>query len=112
METPEQADDRQASATGMREKVDLESPIVRDGENISTVYVRKPKPAELTGLSLRDIEDMQTDAMLQLLPRITEPSLLAIEIAMMDSPADFLALAVEARGFFLPKVLRPASLTE
>ena len=91
-----------------QEVVNLEHPIIRGEQKVTRVAVRKPLAGELTGLSLRDIVDMEATAMLRLLPRITEPPLLDFEVARLD-PTDFLALSAEASGFFLPMAARPVS---
>ena len=102
--------DAPTPATGSdRELVTLETPIARAGGDIGAVAVRRPMPVDLQGLSLRDIVDMEASAMMVLLPRITDPALLAGEVATMKSPRDFLALSAEASGFFLPKAVRPVS---
>jgi len=90
--------------------VTLEEPIKRDGGDIAAVTVRRPLPEAMSGLSLRDIVDMEATTMRKLLPRITEPPLLASEVATM-APGDFLLLSAEASGFLLPRLLRPASPT-
>ncbi len=100
-----------APATPPFETVPLNEPIVRGEQQIVQVTVRKPHAPDLLGLSMRDIMDLDTATMLQLLPRITSPALIDAELAMMD-PADLLALSVEASGFFLPKSVRPASRTQ
>lgn len=88
--------------------VPLDQPIVRGETKILRVDVRRPLAGELTGLSMRDIMDLDAVTMRRLLPRITMPTLTELELRLMD-PADFFALSVEASGFFLPKSVRPAS---
>jgi hypothetical protein len=50
---------------------------------------------------------MEAGAVADLLPRITEPPLLAHEVARMDA-ADLMACAVEISNFLLPRSLKPA----
>lgn len=101
------ADDNGVKNPVLSIDVVLDEPIRREGGDIKTVTVRRPQPAACEGLSLRDLVDMETTAMLKLLPRITEPPLLLSEVAVM-APQDFVALAAEASGFLLPTALRPA----
>lgn len=104
-------EDQDSTQAPDREEVTLERPIKRAGGNVTVVAVRRPLPLDCQGLSLRDIVDMEAGAMMTLLPRVTEPNLLAQEVGTMHS-RDFLALAAEASGFFLPKAARPASPTQ
>ncbi len=46
--------------------------------------------------------DMDVNAMMVVLPRVTTPALTAQEISEMD-PADLLSLSVEVVTFLLPK---------
>ena len=50
---------------------------------------------------------MEAGAVADLLPRITEPPLLAHEVARMDA-ADLMSCAVEISNFLLPRSLKPA----
>lgn len=86
--------------------ITLDTPIVRGDTSIASVAVRKPGPGELRGLTLKDVGEIQFDAMIRLLPRITSPALTEAEISIMDL-ADFTALATEVAYFLLPKARRP-----
>jgi hypothetical protein len=89
-------------------KVTLVKPIERAGEQepVTAVTIQKPSTGALRGLKLTDVLQMDVNAMIRLLPRITEPSLLPAEVEALD-PADFLALASEVAGFFAtPEDLR------
>ena len=84
--------------------VTLEEPIVRGGETITTLVIRRPRAGELRGLSLTEVANMKTDAMVDLLPRITQPTLLKHEVESMG-PADFISCAMEVATFLAPQAL-------
>jgi len=78
--------------------VKLGTPITRDDKEIDTIILRKPKAGELRGLQLSLVQMQDIDAMLQLIPRIsdlTERELHNLEIE------DFTNLSVETLGFFV-----------
>jgi hypothetical protein len=85
--------------------VELDYPIQRGKQTISTVTLRKPRSGALRGLSLTDILQMNVTALGKLLPRITEPSLTEAEIRNLD-PADLMQLGTTLSEFFLPKRMR------
>jgi hypothetical protein len=80
----------------------LISPIQRGGgaEPISEVTVQKPSVGALRGVKLTNLLQMDINTMMVVLPRITSPALLPVEVAEMD-PADFLTLSGEVVGFFM-----------
>jgi Phage tail assembly chaperone proteins, E, or 41 or 14 len=82
--------------------VTLDSPIKRGDTEITSVMVRKPMPGSLRGTKMSDILQGDVNALLTVLPRITEPTLLEPEIAVMD-PSDFGELTGAVIGFFLTK---------
>jgi len=78
--------------------VKLDTPIIRDDKEIDTIILRKPKAGELRGLQLSLVQMQDIDAMLQLIPRIsdlTERELHNLEVE------DFTNLSVETLGFFV-----------
>ena len=78
----------------------LQTPVPRKGSDpIAKVTVAKPAVGTLRGLKLTDVLQMDVRAMERLLPRITQPALLAEDVAGLD-PADFLALTGAVVGFF------------
>jgi hypothetical protein len=81
-------------------KITLQTPVPRKGrDHLAEVTVAKPTVGALRGLKLTDVLQMDVRAMERLLPRITQPALLAEDVAGLD-PADFLALAGAVVGFF------------
>lgn len=90
--------------------VTLEEPIVRGADNqIGHLQLRKPAAGELRGLSLADVAMMKADALVALLPRISNPPITDVEAAGLDA-ADLFAIGIEIAGFFLPKGMRPEEL--
>jgi hypothetical protein len=81
-------------------KTTLIRPVKRGDETLTTVGLRQPDVGSLRGLKMTDILQMDVNAMLVLLPRITEPALLPAEVAGL-SPADFMSLSGKVVGFFL-----------
>jgi hypothetical protein len=82
--------------------VELDTPILRGKTEITAVTVRKPQSGALRGTRLQALMDMDVNAMMVVLPRVTSPALTAQEINEMD-PADLLSLSVEVVSFLLPK---------
>jgi hypothetical protein len=80
----------------------LDTPIQRGKETITQVTLRKPQSGSLRGTRLQALMDMDVNAMMVVLPRISVPALQPHEINEMD-PADLLLLSVEVVTFLLPK---------
>lgn len=83
-----------------RARVQLDHPITVDGTPCSSIALRKPGVGELRGLKMIDVYQMDVDAMLKLLPRISEPALSPQQVLALD-PADFARLSAEAMLFFV-----------
>lgn len=79
--------------------VTLCEPIKVGDEKISTVTLRKPQAGDLRGLKLANILQLDVNAMITLLPRITSPALSPDQVADLD-PADFTDLASKVVVFF------------
>lgn len=82
--------------------IELDEPIKRGEQTIDSVTLRKPQSGELRGVSLADVLQMQTDALITLIPRLSNPSLTATEVRQMD-PADLVQCGGEIAGFLLTK---------
>ncbi|MGO2242245.1 MAG: phage tail assembly protein [Halomonas sp.] len=82
--------------------IKLDEPIKRGEQTIREITLRKPKSGELRGISLADVLQMQTDALITLIPRLSTPSLTAAEVRQMD-PADLVQCGGEIAGFLLTK---------
>lgn len=89
--------------TATNEKVvELDTPILRGKTEITSVTVRKPQSGALRGTRLQALLDMDVNALITVLPRITTPALTTAEINEMD-PADLVSLSVEVVTFLLKK---------
>lgn len=84
--------------------IELESPIIRGDTEIKTLQLRKPKAGELRGLIVGELARTNADQLLELLPRISTPSLTSAEVGEMDA-ADFTACALGIVDFFMPTQL-------
>jgi len=82
--------------------IKLDQPIKRGEQEITEITLRKPGAGELRGCNLADLMQMDVNALIKLLPRITEPALTSNDIISMDT-ADLLQAGVEITGFLLPK---------
>ncbi|MEO1852722.1 phage tail assembly protein [Chromohalobacter sp.] len=91
-----------ATATNVSEPIELDTPIKRGETEISEVTLRKPSAGELRGVNLADVLQMQTDALMTLIPRLSNPSLTAPEVRHMD-PADLVQCGGEVAGFLISK---------
>lgn len=91
----------------------LETPIKRGETEITELQLRKPQSGELRGLSLAALANLDVDAVIKLLPRITTPSLTEVEAARLD-PADLASCAVEIGSFLVSKrnMQPPSGLAE
>lgn len=82
--------------------VTLDTPIKRGKTEITEVLLRKPQSGALRGVRLQALMEMDVNAVMAVLPRVSAPALTAQEVNEMD-PADLLALSVEVVTFLLPK---------
>lgn len=83
----------------------LDVPVVRGKTSIDEVSVRKPNSGELRGIRLVDLANLDVNALVTILPRITVPSLTKHEVENMD-PADLTELASKVALFLLNKKAR------
>jgi len=90
------------TATTTTDAIELDTPIKRGETTIDTLTLRKPSAGELRGVNLADVLQMQTDALITLIPRLSTPSLTAPEVRQMD-PADLVQCGGEIAGFLLSK---------
>ncbi|ATO31592.1 phage tail assembly protein [Dickeya dianthicola] len=88
--------------------VTLDSPLKRGDTVIDSITIRKPTSGALRGVRLQALMEMDVNAVMVVLPRVTAPALTATEVLELD-PADLVALAVEVVTFLLPKSARQDS---
>ncbi len=91
--------------------ITLETPIQRGEQVINAVTLRKPNARSLRGISLLSLMQMETDAIIRVVPRISEPTLNAQDMDRLDT-ADLVQFGTMIAGFLLPKAVKEAgSLT-
>lgn len=94
---------------GDQATVTLEQPIVRGETKIDKVTVLKPNSGALRGVRLQPLMDMDVDSMMQVLPRITTPTLTKNDVLSLAA-GDLVNLSVQVVNFLLPKSVMPDSL--
>lgn len=88
------------------ETIELDTPIIRGDTTITTLTVKKPDAGNLRGgIKLMDLIQMDTDAIIKVVPRITSPVVTEHDVANLD-PVDLLAVSTAVVGFFQPKAER------
>lgn len=87
--------------------VTLAEPIKRTGGDIAEVTLRKPKAGELRHLKVEDLFATDVNALIVLLPRITNPPLIVSEIEQLETE-DLLEIAGAVKGFFMPAAMKEA----
>lgn len=83
----------------------LDTPIRRGTTSIDSITLRKPNSGELRGVSLAELLNMDVNSLVKVVPRISSPSLTAVEVTSMD-PADLFALGTKVSGFLLQKSMK------
>lgn len=78
--------------------VPLQNPITRDGKAISEVSLNVPSAGHLRGVSLLDLLRLETSAVVEVLPRISNPKLTKQEISSLSAP-DLVDLASATASF-------------
>lgn len=95
------------AAIGQTVTVKLSTPIKRKGGDVTEVTLRKPKAGAMRGLKIEDLYSTDVNSLLVLLPRITEPTLIAAEIEDLESE-DLIELAGAVKGFFMSAEMKAA----
>ena len=83
------------------DNITLSKPIVRGEEKFASIQLREPKTGELRGLNMVDVVQLQTDALIELVPRISKPILTKDEVESLP-PCDTFKIATEIANFLLP----------
>ena len=109
--TQEQNENTQVLSDPNIRIVELESPIIRGEQRITSIQLRKPNVGTLRNLSLQDVLKWEINATNTVLTRITLPTLNLNELNEMDV-SDYTSLAVELTNFLVSaKVKSQAALT-
>lgn len=82
--------------------ITLDEPIKRDKQTIESISIRKPKSGELRGINLTDLLQMNTDAIMKVTPRVSDPTITIQEAEVLE-PADLLKIGAAIANFLLPK---------
>lgn len=70
-----------------------------EGQKIASVKLREPMAGEMRGLKLADVLQLDVNALITLIPRISNPPLLEAQVAGM-TPADIARFGGAVVGFF------------
>lgn len=84
--------------------ITLEVPLKRGDNEITAITLHKPNAGHLRGVSLKDCFEMNTDAVVALVPRISDPQVTPQEMNKFD-PSDLLQMASVIANFVLPPSL-------
>lgn len=107
----EQIENTEAIANPNVKTVQLESPIIRGGQTITTISLGKPNVGTLRNLSLQDVLKWDITATNIVITRISQPSLTIDELNSMDV-GDYTSLCVELTDFLVSaKAKSQATLT-
>lgn len=87
--------------------VTLQDPIEREGGPVSKLTLRKPRAGELRGMKLSELVTADIGAVIDLLPRISDPFITQQEAAGLSSE-DIAEIAGTIVGFFLNQAQRAA----
>jgi hypothetical protein len=80
--------------------ITLSRPFKRGELVIDKITLREPSSGELRGLKLQDLINTETDAILKVIPRISEPVLTPDECNKLRA-ADLAEIGGTIRGFFM-----------
>jgi hypothetical protein len=88
----------------------LLNPIKRGDTEISQLTLREPKAGELRGLQIAPLQMGDTNALIKLVPRISQPRIEESEVADLSGP-DIAEVADAVSGFFTTSALRAFQTT-
>jgi len=92
------------AAPATSQQVTLFYPLKRGDKEITQVTVHKPHSGQLRGVSLYDASQMHNDAIVTVIPRISDPQITAQEMAIID-PCDLMQFGAVLANFLLPPSL-------
>lgn len=88
-----------------RVTIKLDVPIRRGETIFESIDLRRPLAGELRGTSIFAIARMETDALVTVLPRVTQPPLIEHEVLKLDA-ADLMQCGLALSGFCMPRALQ------
>lgn len=81
--------------------ITLTTPIQRGEQSVTELTLTKPaKVAQLRGINTVELLNLNVDALIKFIPRVSSPSLTEQEVGNMD-PADLLQAGMVIIGFFI-----------
>lgn len=83
----------------------LDQPIKRGETLIESIELRRPTASDLRGTSMLAAARTEVDALITLLPRITSPALIEVEVLRMDA-ADLMQCGLALASFCMPRALQ------
>ncbi|WP_234085324.1 phage tail assembly protein [Azonexus sp. R2A61] len=81
--------------------ITLSVPLKRGDKELHDIVLHKPNSGALRGVSLRELLDMGTDAIITVVPRVSDPKITPQEMAVVE-PCDLLKMGAALAGFLLP----------
>lgn len=78
----------------------LNTPIKRGDKELTEIVLHKPNVGAMRGISVYALVNMNVDALVAILPKISDPKLTESEINNIDLP-DLLQIGVLVAGFFV-----------
>ncbi|HYC80799.1 MAG TPA: phage tail assembly protein [Croceibacterium sp.] len=88
------------TATAKTAPVTLANPVRRGDSEIAAVVLRKPLGGDLRGLTLQDVLQSDVNALIKLVPRISDPPLTEQEVAALEAD-DIAEVGGTIFGFFM-----------
>ena len=82
--------------------ITLDVPIKRGETEITAITLHKPNAGSLRGVSISACMQLEVDAIINVVPRISDPKLTPQEAAALDL-ADITQAGVAIAAFFVPK---------
>ena len=92
--------DNDSLPEGYFARVPLRRPVVRGESKVTSILLREPNGTALMNVELFDLMRMNTTEIIKVLPRISEPPLLADECKAMGGP-DLFEVGQEIAAFLL-----------
>lgn len=110
MQTAEQIENQHAINPDV-EVITLDTSLMMGTQEITQVEVRKPNAKALQGLKIADLIQGDVNAVLTLLPKVTNPTLTPGQVQQLD-PCDIAQFGAVFIAFLQPKSTRAALLQQ
>lgn len=90
----------------------LDTPVKRGDTLITEITITRPQSGAYRGISFVDLLNMQYDALLKVLPRVSTPTLTENELANSVDAADLIQMGGALISFLVPKSTQMVSQTD